>query len=178
MMLVNALTTESPVITVYKMAPNAAAAMVPIAYSTVDMPSSSTTNNVSRAHSARILLTTTMTSPHLLSAVTEFLTPVRHRPTRQPRGRCPNTRTPAGSRGPAAGQSPPRPARGRRSPDRRHQGVIDQRVAHLPVPPPFPTRPTAEPAAKVPRRGCPPDRPYSSMPQPVRHPTPTSRRLG
>jgi hypothetical protein len=36
MMLVNALTTESPVITVYKMAPNAAAAMVPIAYSTVE----------------------------------------------------------------------------------------------------------------------------------------------
>jgi hypothetical protein len=35
MMLVNALTMESPVITVYKMAPNAAAAIVPIAYSTV-----------------------------------------------------------------------------------------------------------------------------------------------
>jgi hypothetical protein len=35
MMLVSALTMESPVITVYKMAPNAAAAMVPIAYSTV-----------------------------------------------------------------------------------------------------------------------------------------------
>jgi hypothetical protein len=36
MMLVNALTMESPVITVYKMAPNAAAAMVPIAYSIVE----------------------------------------------------------------------------------------------------------------------------------------------
>jgi len=35
MMLVSALTMESPVITVYRMAPNAAAAMVPIAYSTV-----------------------------------------------------------------------------------------------------------------------------------------------
>src|SRR5258707_10955046 len=143
MMLVNALTTESPVITVYKMAPNAAAAMVPIAYSTVDMPSSSTTNNVSRAHSARILLTTTMTSPHLLSAVTEFLTPVRHRPTRQPRGRCPNTRTPAGSRGPAARRSAPRPAQRRRSPHLPHHGVIDQRVPQLPVPTPFPTMPTA-----------------------------------
>jgi len=33
MMFVSALTMESPVITVYKMAPNAAAAMVPIAYS-------------------------------------------------------------------------------------------------------------------------------------------------
>jgi hypothetical protein len=32
MMLVRALTMESPVITVYRMAPNAAAAMVPIAY--------------------------------------------------------------------------------------------------------------------------------------------------
>ena len=53
MMFVSALTMESPVITVYKMAPNAAAAMVPIAYSTVDMPSSSTANNVSRAHNTR-----------------------------------------------------------------------------------------------------------------------------
>ena len=35
MMLVNALTIESPVITVYRIAPNAAAAIVPIAYSTV-----------------------------------------------------------------------------------------------------------------------------------------------
>src|SRR3954464_9264426 len=60
MMLVNALTMESPVITVYKMAPNAAAAMVPIAYSTVDIPSSSTTNNVRRAHSARIVFRTIM----------------------------------------------------------------------------------------------------------------------
>jgi hypothetical protein len=34
MMLVSALTIESPVTTVYRMAPNAAAAMVPIAYST------------------------------------------------------------------------------------------------------------------------------------------------
>ena len=33
MMLVNALTMESPVTTVYRIAPNAAAAMVPIAYS-------------------------------------------------------------------------------------------------------------------------------------------------
>lgn len=33
MMLVSALTIESPVTTVYKIAPNAAAAMVPIAYS-------------------------------------------------------------------------------------------------------------------------------------------------
>ena len=37
MMLVSALTMESPVITVYRMAPNAAAAMVPIAYSTVEI---------------------------------------------------------------------------------------------------------------------------------------------
>ena len=36
MMLVNALTIESPVNTVYRIAPNAAAAMVPIAYSTID----------------------------------------------------------------------------------------------------------------------------------------------
>lgn len=35
MMLVRALTIESPVITVYRMAPNAAAATVPMAYSTV-----------------------------------------------------------------------------------------------------------------------------------------------
>lgn len=37
MMLVSALTIESPVTTVYKIAPNAAAAMVPIAYSTVSV---------------------------------------------------------------------------------------------------------------------------------------------
>jgi hypothetical protein len=36
-MFVNALTIESPVITVYKMAPKPAAAMVPIAYSTVSV---------------------------------------------------------------------------------------------------------------------------------------------
>ncbi|BDY27529.1 hypothetical protein hbim_01453 [Mycolicibacterium mageritense] len=35
MMLVSALTIESPVTTVYRIAPNAAAAIVPIAYSTV-----------------------------------------------------------------------------------------------------------------------------------------------
>jgi hypothetical protein len=35
MMLVSALTMESPVMTVYRIAPNAAAAMVPIAYSVV-----------------------------------------------------------------------------------------------------------------------------------------------
>jgi len=35
MMFVNALTMESPVTTVYRIAPNAAAAMVPIAYSVV-----------------------------------------------------------------------------------------------------------------------------------------------
>jgi hypothetical protein len=34
MMLVSALTIESPVTTVYRMAPNAAAAIVPMAYST------------------------------------------------------------------------------------------------------------------------------------------------
>src|SRR5258708_22893540 len=138
MMLVNALTTESPVITVYKMAPNAAAAMVPIAYSTVDMPSSSTTNNVSRAHSARILLTTTMTSPHLLSAVTEFLTPVRHRPTRQPRRRCPNTRTPTGSKGPAAPRSAPTPPQRRRSPHPPHHSLTHHRVPPLPASTPRP----------------------------------------
>ena len=36
MMLVNALTIESPVTTVYRMAPNAAAAIVPIAYSIIE----------------------------------------------------------------------------------------------------------------------------------------------
>jgi hypothetical protein len=35
MMLVSALTIESPVITVYRIAPKAAAAIVPIAYSAV-----------------------------------------------------------------------------------------------------------------------------------------------
>ena len=35
MMLVSAETMESPVTTVYRIAPNAAAAMVPIAYSSV-----------------------------------------------------------------------------------------------------------------------------------------------
>jgi|GEM_PF-2848123 len=35
MMCVNAATMESPVTTVYRIAPNAAAAIVPIAYSTV-----------------------------------------------------------------------------------------------------------------------------------------------
>lgn len=36
MMLVSALTIESPVTTVYRIAPNAAAAIVPIAYSIVN----------------------------------------------------------------------------------------------------------------------------------------------
>jgi hypothetical protein len=41
MMLVNAPTIESPVTTLYRIAPNAAAAIVPMAYSTVDIPASS-----------------------------------------------------------------------------------------------------------------------------------------
>jgi hypothetical protein len=52
----NALTIESPVTTVYRMAPNAAAAMVPIAYSTVLMPASSVAATIRRACNARIVL--------------------------------------------------------------------------------------------------------------------------
>jgi hypothetical protein len=37
MMCVNAATMESPVTTVYRIAPNAAAAIVPIAYSTIKL---------------------------------------------------------------------------------------------------------------------------------------------
>jgi hypothetical protein len=48
MMLVSALTIESPVTTVYRIAPNAAAAIVPMAYSTVDIPDSSITSIVNR----------------------------------------------------------------------------------------------------------------------------------
>src|SRR5690242_21227242 len=74
--------------------------MVPIAYSTVDIPSSSVANNVSRAHSVRILLPTIMLSPHFSSAVTESPTPVHRRPTRRPRAQCPSTRMPADSTDP------------------------------------------------------------------------------
>jgi hypothetical protein len=53
MMLVSALTIESPVTTVYRIAPNAAAAIVPMAYSTVDIPDSSTTSIVNRTFNRR-----------------------------------------------------------------------------------------------------------------------------
>src|SRR5690349_7748131 len=55
-----ALTIESPVTTVYRIAPNAAAAMVPMAYSTVLIPDSSTTASMSRARISRIMLPTIM----------------------------------------------------------------------------------------------------------------------
>lgn len=51
MMFVSALTIESPVTTVYRIAPKAAAAIVPIAYSTVDMPSSDSTTTTIRRRS-------------------------------------------------------------------------------------------------------------------------------
>src|SRR5690348_10316555 len=70
-------------------------------YSTVDMPSSSTTSNINRAQIVRILFSTTIVSFHLLSAVTEFRTAERHRPARRPPGRCPDRRMPVGSRVPA-----------------------------------------------------------------------------
>ena len=62
MMLVSADTMESPVTTVYRIAPKAAAAMVPIAYSTVDMPESSVANIVRRAINGRKTFTTNASS--------------------------------------------------------------------------------------------------------------------
>src|SRR5689334_6477835 len=58
MILVSAVTMESPVTTVYRIAPNAAAAIVPMAYSTVDIPVSSTSNSTIRAFISRILFVT------------------------------------------------------------------------------------------------------------------------
>ena len=55
MIRVRAATTESPVTTAYRIAPKAAAAMVPMAYSTVDMPASSTVSDITRILSDRII---------------------------------------------------------------------------------------------------------------------------
>jgi hypothetical protein len=67
MMFVNAVTMESPVTTLYKIAPKAAAAMVPIAYSTVDIPDSSTHNSSSRPRNRRNVFPIIVVPPHVAS---------------------------------------------------------------------------------------------------------------
>jgi hypothetical protein len=74
MMLVNADTIESPVTTVYRIAPKAAAAIVPMAYSTVDMPDSSVAKTVIRARNTRNMLITN-TSSLLWSLLTSHSKP-------------------------------------------------------------------------------------------------------
>ena len=90
-------------------------------YATVDIPASSTANNVIGARSTRIMFPTIAFPPMSpfqgprpilqtaggQSALTSGPAPAHRRPTRQRPGRCPSTETSADSSGPAARRSVP-----------------------------------------------------------------------
>ena len=90
-------------------------------YATVDIPASSTANNVIGARSTRIMFPTIAFPPMSpfqgprpilqtaggQSALTSGPAPAHRRPTRQRPGRCPSTETSANGSGPAARRSAP-----------------------------------------------------------------------